>query len=232
MKIEVWSDFMCPFCYIGETKLQKAITNLGLQDKIQVEYKSFELDPTAKPWDGQSMYELLAGKYGMTVEQARQNSVQIANVGREIGLSFNMDDVKNTNSLKAHRLAKLGKAEGKEQETTCALFKAHFEEGKLLSDDDVLLSIAKELGLDEAKAKEVLTNENLYLNEVREDQSLARAYHVNAVPYFVLNGKYAVNGAQSIEVFEGAIKQAMGEMEEQPLTCETDGTCSDGACSI
>lgn len=237
MKVEVWSDFMCPFCYIGDTKLQKAIKNLGLQDDVDIEFKSYELDPTAEEWSGVAFVDIIRSKYSVSVEQAQRNNENIAQHAKEVGLNYRMDMLKPTNSFKAHRLAHFGKSKGKELEIVNALFSAYFEQGKNLSDNTELMEIAKSVGLEEREIQEVLDNDDMFANEVNKDKGQARMYGIQAAPYFVINDKYVVKGAQPLETFEGAINTAWGEINTQKKfedlsTDDNSGHCSDGSCSI
>lgn len=236
MKIEVWSDFVCPFCYIGKARLEKALAQFPHKDAVEVEFKSFELDPNAPPYSGKSIHESLAEKYGMSMEQAKQNNAQIGAQAAQVGLTFHFDDMKPTNTFDAHRLAKFAKEHGKEREITEKLLYAYFTESKNVGDVDTLADIAVEAGLDREEALKVLNNKEAYANDVRADQSLARQYGVTGVPFFVINQKYAISGAQPLETFVGALEKVWEEESAKPKFQTLDGlngaTCADGSCDV
>ncbi|MDQ0268480.1 DsbA family oxidoreductase [Cytobacillus purgationiresistens] len=238
MKIEVWSDFVCPFCYIGKSRLENALTNFPFKDQVEVEYKAFELQPGSPVYSGKGMNEVLAEKYGTTVEQAKQMNENIKQQASEAGLTFNFDEMKPTNTFDAHRLAKFAKEKGKEAAITEKLLYGYFTESKLISDHDVLADIAEEIGLDRKEVLDVLADNNQYANDVRIDQALAQQYQITGVPFFIINQKYAISGAQPPETFASALKQVWEEENPAPklqnLSSDShqDATCTDGNCAI
>lgn len=195
MKIEVWSDFVCPFCYIGKRRLEEALSQFPDKDQVEIEFKSFELDPNAPVYKGTSIHEALAAKYGMSVEQAREANNNVGRQAESVGLSFHFDEMKPTNTFDAHRLAKFAKSKGKEKEITEKLLLGYFTESKNLGDHDTLADIAESCGLDRANATEVLQDKTAYSNDVRIEQAIAQQYGITGVPYFVINQKYAISGA-------------------------------------
>lgn len=208
MKVEVWSDFVCPFCYIGKVRLEKALAQFSHKDDVEVEFKSFELDPNAPLYSGKSIHESLAEKYGMSIEQAKQNNAQIGAQAAQIGLTFNFDEMKPTNTFDAHRLAKFAKEHGKEQDITEKLLYAYFTEAKNIGDAGMLADIAEDVGLDRQELLHVLNNKAIYANDVRADQRQAQQLGITGVPFFVIDQKYAISGAQPLETFAGALKKA------------------------
>lgn len=236
MKIEVWSDFVCPFCYIGKRRLEAALENFEHQNQVEVEYKSFELDPHAKVYHGISIHEAIANKYGISLEEAKKANDGIESQAESVGLAFDFENMKPTNTFDAHRLTKFAESIGKGKLLTEKLLHAYFVEGQLLSDQDTLLTIATTIGVDSEKAKEILTNSELYSNEVREEEMRAHQYGATGVPFFVINGKYAISGAQPIELFESALQQVWEEEAPKPKL-ENIGTasgvvCTDDGCII
>ncbi|THE12719.1 DsbA family oxidoreductase [Bacillus timonensis] len=211
MKIEVWSDFVCPFCYVGKRRLEQALEQFPHREQVEVEFKSFELDPNAKPYSGQSIHELLASKYGTSVEQAKQMNENVGEQAAGVGLNYNFDTMKHTNTFDAHRLAKFAATEGKEKEMTEILLHSYFEEGKLISDHEVLADLAESVGLDRQATLDVLKDEKKFANDVRIDESLAQQIGVTGVPFFVINQKYAISGAQPTSTFLGALQQVWTE---------------------
>ncbi|WP_077306523.1 DsbA family oxidoreductase [Terribacillus halophilus] len=236
MKIEVWSDYVCPFCYIGKQKLELALEQFEHRGQVEVVFKAFELDPNAGVYNGKSIHEALAEKYGMTIEQAKMNNEQIGQHAAEVGLTFNFEEMKPTNTLQAHRLAKFAETQGKEKELTDNLLYAYFTESKNLSEKETLLAIAEASGLDRDAAAKVLDNESLHLDEVRADERLAQQYGISGVPFFIFNDKYTISGAQPMETFIGAINQVWKEENEQPkfqnFGSADTGVCKDDNCSI
>ncbi|NWK72244.1 DsbA family oxidoreductase [Bacillus paramycoides] len=238
MKIEVWSDFVCPFCYIGKRRLEMALEQFPHRDDVQVEFKSFELDPNTPIYSGTSISEVIAAKYEISVEEANRNNIQIGNHAASIGLSFNFEEMKPTNTFDAHRLAKFAKDQGKEKEITENLLFAYFTESRNLSDAETLSTIAETSGLDKKEALNVINNKNAYANEVRIDEAIAQQYKITGVPYFIVNQKYAISGAQPLETFVGALQQVWEEENPKPepqnlsINSTTDAYCTDGSCSI
>lgn len=200
MKIEIWSDFVCSFCYIGKRKLEIALNKFEYRDEVEIDFKSFELDPTSKKKVDGNMHEIIAKKYGITVEQAKASNEQIILQAKEGGLNYNFDDIIPTNTFDAHRLTHYAKAEGKKTEMSERLFKAYFTEALNISDYKVLSDLASEVGLNGDEALKFLESDK-YKAEVREDEETASRYGISGVPYFVLNNKFAVPGSQPPEAF-------------------------------
>jgi predicted DsbA family dithiol-disulfide isomerase len=240
MKIEVWSDFVCPFCYIGKRRLEMALNDFEHKEEVEVVFKSFELDPQSKKKFDESIHEIIAKKYGMPVEQAKGMNNQIVAQAKEIGLNYNFDDMKPTNTFDAHRLAHYAKTEGKMNELSERILKAYFVESKDISDYEVLTKLAEEVGLNRAEALESLET-GKYVAEVRKDEEEASKLNITGVPYFVFNGKYAVSGAQPIEVFLRTLKEVKNEEISGSIQSSENaiddkksvsGKCADGKCEI
>lgn len=238
MKIEVWSDFVCPFCYIGKRRLEMALNQFEHKNQVEVEFKSFELDQNAPIYSGISIHEAIATKYGMSVEQAKQNNVQLGQHAKTVGLTFNFEEMKPTNTFDAHRLAKFAEEKGKEKDITENLLYAYFSEAKNLSEPNTLADIAEASGLDRQEALQVLNNKTLYANDVRIDEGIAQQFGISGVPYFIINRKYAISGAQPLETFVGALQKVWEEenpkpqFEEISSNDENGGMCVDGNCSV
>lgn len=236
MKIEIWSDFVCPFCYIGKRRLELALEQFPHKDQVQIEYKSFELDPHAPAHSEQGIYESLAAKYGSTVEQMKQMNKGLIQQADELGLGFVFDQMKPTNTFNAHRLAKYAEAIGKDKELTENLLSAYFTKSKNVGDIDTLIAIGEESGIQREKAIEILSNKTNYEQQVRNDQTLAQQYGIKGVPFFLVNQKYAISGAQSIETFAGALQKVWDEEHQKPifedLTTSDQDVCTDDGCSL
>jgi len=211
VKIEVWSDFGCPFCYIGKRRLERALESFSHRDEIELVYRSFELDPGAPKDTESSIHELLAVKYGLSLEQAKESNRNVAQQAQTEGLTYNFDTIIPTNTFDAHRLAHYAGEQGKAKEMTERLFQAYFTDSLHIGDRDTLVRLAEEVGLDGAAVREVL-EQNTYADAVREDENEARRLGIRGVPFFVLRGKYAVSGAQPLEIFQGALLRAWEDL--------------------
>jgi len=206
MKIEIWSDYSCPFCYIGERKLALALEKTGITEDVEIVFYSFELDPNAKKSYEENINQLLAKKYGMSIEQAIAANNNIINVAKEVDLEFNFDKLQPTNTFDAHRLSHYAKEKGKLMAYTEAVMKGYFTDSVNISDFDVLTTIAGEVGLDKTEALRILES-SAFAKEVRQDESNAHARQINGVPYFLFNGKEVINGAQSVDTFVAVIEE-------------------------
>ncbi|HLR52212.1 MAG TPA: DsbA family oxidoreductase [Candidatus Avamphibacillus sp.] len=235
MKIEVWSDFVCPFCYIGKRRLEQAIEHFDHKDKIVINYKSYELNPDAEKSLNESIHEILAKKYNMPIEQAKKMNDNVASQAKEVGLEYNFDIMKHANTFDAHRVAKVAAKEGKENEMVERLLKAYFTEGKQISDHETLIMLAKEVGLDPGIVQSVLESRK-YSAYVRDDEEQAAQIGVQGVPFFVFNEKYAVSGAHPPEVFKEVLEKVWQEENENPVlqTLTPKGSetsyCTDEGC--
>jgi len=237
MKIEVWSDYVCPFCYIGKRLLEQSLEKTGYSDQVEVVFKAYELDPTSPKVSNESTAEMLARKYGTTVEAAKQMNQQVGERAKEVGLHYNFDKMKPANTFDAHRLAKFAEEKGKEAELSELLLQSYFIDGKEIGRHEVLLDLAESVGLARAEAESVLESEK-YAENVRADINEAMQIGVRGVPFFVLNGKYAISGAQPAEVFENALRQVAEEEGLKPkpklktFGSDQGGLCTDGSCDI
>ncbi|GFZ31328.1 DSBA oxidoreductase [Clostridium zeae] len=241
MKIEIWSDFVCPFCYIGKRRLEMALDKFEYKDEVEIAFRSFELDPSAEKKYDSNIHELIAKKYGIPVAQAKASNDQLVEQAKTLGLEYNFDTLIPTNTFDAHRLSHYGKAEGKMNELSERILKAYFTDSLDLSDHTVLSKLAGEVGLDSKKALEILSTDQ-YALEVRKDEERASALRISGVPFFVFNNKYAVSGAQSPDLFLDVLNKVRNEELSSPviefLTNKLDkddtesNTCSDGKCEI
>ncbi len=236
MKIEVWSDYVCPFCYIGKSRLEEALNQFQHKDQVEVEFKSFELDPSSPKYNGANIHEVLAKKYGMSVEQAKQANQGVGQQAATAGLTFNFDEMKPTNTFDAHRLAKFAKTQGKEPVLSEKILHAYFTDSKDIGNFDTLADLAEASGLNRQEVLNVLNDKTAYANEVRADEGIAQQYRIGGVPYFIINSKYAISGAQPLETFKGALQKVWEEESPVPvlqdLSTEEDVSCADGSCII
>ncbi|MBO9129260.1 DsbA family oxidoreductase [Bacillus sp. 165] len=235
MKIEVWSDFVCPFCYIGKRRLEEVLDTFPHKDEVEIVYKSFELDPNASRDTNLSIQEILAHKYRTSVNEAKRMTEGVAQQAAAAGLQFNFDTMIPTNTLDAHRIAKFAETKGKDAKVTESLLKAHFTDSKHIGDHETLTELAVEAGLDRQEVQSILQG-NDYTEDVRADESKAREIGVQGVPFFVLNNKYAISGAQSKDVFMGALQKVWeeehAEVSLQSLSSAEGSVCTDDGCEI
>lgn len=208
--IEVWSDVMCPFCYIGKRRLEKALASFDPKNKVSVQWKSYQLAPNLVTNTEISSYEHLATHKGISVEEAKTMSDQISTMAKADGLEYHLDKSVVANSFNAHRLSHFAKVHNKQNELEELLFQAHFTDGKNIDDIDTLVGMAESLGLDAAAARKVLESDE-YADDVRRDIAEAQQIGVQGVPFFVFNRKYAVSGAQPVEAFTQTLEAVVAD---------------------
>lgn len=240
MRIDVWSDYACPFCYIGKRRLENALSQFPNRDKVEVVFRSFQLDPHAAVSTDKSIHELLASKYGMSIEKAKAMNAQLAEQAQDVGLEFNFDTVKHTNTFDSHRLSHFASTKGKGAEMSERLLRAYFTDSLNLGDRSVLASLAAEVGLEQAEAAAMLETD-AYAAEVNGDINEGSRLNITGVPFFVFNNKYALSGAQPGPVFSEVLDTVWAEEQAGPTLkvvgkgdsgTSTDDGCADGACSI
>lgn len=230
MKVEIWSDFTCPFCFIGKRKFELALEQFENNQYVKVEFKSYQLDPTANVNNETTVYHMLMEKYGFTLEKAKEMTSQIIELGNEVGLTIQFDEMKHTNTFHAHRLVKFAKKQGKEHDVVNLLFHKYFTENENIGQNNVLIGLANDLNLDEKGVQELLSL-NCYSKLVEEDEQLAREIGVNGVPFFVFNEKYALSGAQPVEVFLSALNQLWSEEKDKILSSKDSAlSCKASYC--
>ena len=213
MIVEIWSDFACPFCYIGKKRFEMALNSFTHKEQVKVIYRSYQLDPYAPQNQSKDIHASLAEKYGMTYEQAKAMGEQVAMQAKEVGLDFQFDTMILTNTFAAHRLSHFAKKLGKMDELVERLLYGYFTESKNLGDYETLVQFAKELGIDSEETKRVL-NEGSYTEEVQYDQKVAAQIGIKGVPFFVFNEKYAVSGAQSPDMFLEVLEKVQNEQQQ------------------
>jgi predicted DsbA family dithiol-disulfide isomerase len=210
IKVDIWSDVQCPWCYIGKRKFEKGVELFGAD--VEVEYHSFELAPdTPVDFDG-SPIDYLSQRKGMPVEQVEQMLARVTEVAHSVGLEYDYAAVHQTNTIKAHELMHFAKAHGKQSEMKERLLSAYFIEGKHVGRIDDLADLAQEIGLDRDETHRALTQET-YLADVKADVAQAQAYGINGVPFYVIDGKFGISGAQDPETFVKVLQQATEERD-------------------
>ena len=201
---------MCPFCYIGKRKFEKALEQFPHKNNIEIIWKSFQLDPSTVTDPTLNTIDHLAHRKGWSKEQANETTAHVTNIAKLVGLEFNFDKAVVANSFDAHRLSHLAKKHGKQNELEEQLFKAYFTDGKNTADYKTLTEIGIKVGLEEKEITDVLKSD-LFFAEVNEDIEQAQQIGVSGVPFFVLDRKYAVSGAQEPDTFLGALTKAYDE---------------------
>lgn len=234
MRVDIWSDVVCPWCYIGKRRFEQALARFPHQNEIELTWRSFELDPSAPPSPEQPgrYVDHLARKYGITTDQAHVMIDRVVSAAAEEGLNFRFDIARRGNTFDAHRLLHLALHNDAQDELKEALDHATFTEGLPVSDQQALTEVAVAVGLDEIQVKEVLTSD-IYADAVRAEEAQARAFGISAVPFFVIDSKYGIAGAQPPDVITEALERAWSETN--PLTVlgqGSDAVCADGSCDV
>jgi predicted DsbA family dithiol-disulfide isomerase len=207
MNIEIWSDMMCPFCYLGKRRLEEALQSFPGKDGVGITWKSFQLNPDMKTEPGKSITQYLMEKKGWSLEHTRQAHDRLTKAAAEAGLLYDFDRAVVANSFDAHRLVQFAKARGLGDAMEERLFKGYFSEGANIADHATLLKLAGEAGLDRTEAETVLESD-AYSAEVKADVREAQQLGVTGVPFFVFDRKFAVSGAQDTGVFLKALERA------------------------
>ncbi len=207
MQVEIWSDVVCPWCYLGKRRFEQALAGFAHRDDVDVTYRSFELDPSAPADATVPTIQLLASKYGMTEEQAESAQQQMEQRAAGDGLTFRMENLRSGNTRDAHRLVQLAKVNGRQTELVEALHRAYFTEQESVFDHESLARIAVGAGLDRAEVDKVLATDQ-FSDEVTADEVTASSLGATGVPFFVIDRRYGVSGAQPAETIAHALEHA------------------------
>ncbi|MDF2157976.1 DsbA family oxidoreductase [Algoriphagus sp. CAU 1675] len=236
MKIEIWSDIVCPFCFIGKRKLEKSLQKFGNRDAVEIEWKSFLLNPDLQTDPSATSLEHLSKTKGWSLEQTLQITTQVEEMAKLEGLEYNLQNARVANSKNAHRLLQFAKVHGKGDAMKERLLKAHLSESRNIDYFETLISLGKEVGLDEENIKSILYSKE-FENAVDQDMYEAHLIGVRGVPFFVFDRKFAISGAQADEVFDRTLEQAWNEFSlskegslkvtegEEGESCTDDGNC-------
>lgn len=215
MKIEIWSDVVCPYCYVGKRRFEKALAAFEHKEEVTVEYHSFQLYPHAESHTGKNAYDYLAEIKAITHEESVQMHKFVVDMAAKEGLEYNFDSVKPANTFDAHRLIQLAKLHGLGAHAEEALFDAYFTQGLDIADHETLAEIGDGIGLNKQSVIEMLSTDAMSEN-VRADARLARELGIEGVPFFLLDRKYGVSGAQRVELFSHALKTTWDELHARP----------------
>lgn len=236
MNVEIWSDIVCPWCYIGKRRFESALSRFEHRDDIDLVWRSFELDPTAPAIRTEDAATHLAAKYGMSVEQARASQDRLVKLAAEDGLEYHFDRSRSGNTFNAHRVLHLAHAHGVQDAAKERLMRAYFTEGEAIGDTATLVRLLNEVGVPETESLAVLDSDR-YAAEVRADETEARELGINGVPFFVVDRRYGVSGAQPADVLLQVLQQAWAESHPHPQLIavgqgDSDVTCTDETCAI
>ncbi|MCQ6960231.1 DsbA family oxidoreductase [Mucilaginibacter aquariorum] len=234
MKIEIWSDVMCPFCYIGKRRFEDALQQFAHKDSVEIEWKSFQLNPDMVTDPSVNINQYLADAKGWTLDYAQQMNNHVTEMAAEVGLTYHMDNAVVANSFNAHRFTHLAKKHGLGANAEEALFKAYFTDGKNVDDTDTLIELGTSIGLNAEEVKQTLATD-AYADAVKHDIAEAQYLGIKGVPFFVMNSKYGVSGAQAVPVFTQTLEKAFEEWDAEQAkpkldiiegpTCGPDGDC-------
>lgn len=213
MRVEIWSDVVCPWCYIGKRRFEQALDQFPHKEMVEVVHRSFQLDPHAPRDRTEDTAEMLAAKYGTSVEQARRMMAGVEQTAASSGLEFRLGQTQSGNTRDAHRVIHLAKSKGLQDAVVERFFRAYFTEGLSIIDHDSLVRLAAEAGLDPAEVVLVLASGD-HAEAVEADIAEAHALGVNGVPFFVIDGRYAISGAQPTGMFAQALARAWAESAE------------------
>ncbi|MBS1624142.1 MAG: DsbA family oxidoreductase [Bacteroidetes bacterium] len=230
MTVEIWSDIMCPFCYIGKRRFEEGLAAFAQRDQVNVVWRSFQLDPDLKTDPGMSVNQMLAAKKGWSVEQAAMMNDRVTGMAREAGLDYHLDKAVVANSWDAHRFSHLAAQHGVQDRAEEALFHAYFTEGKNTADHEVLAAIGEQLGISRDETLAMLGSD-AYADAVQHDMERAQQIGVQGVPFFVLDNRYAVSGAQEGKTFAGALQAAWEARGPLTRAGTDENSCGPDGCA-
>lgn len=229
MKVEIWSDIMCPFCYIGKRRFEAALEKFEQKEKVEIVWRSFQLDPQLEPVPGMSIHQYLAQRKGVSDEEGKRMNDYMGQMASEIGLEYNFEQMVVNNTMDAHRLLHLASIYGVQNQAKELLFGAYYTDGKDVGNGDVLSEIGQSLGLNPQEVREMLASDR-FKESVRQDQQEAQQLGANGVPFFVMNQKYAVSGAQPTELFAEVLEKIWEEEKPKVIASEGPSCGPDGNC--
>jgi predicted DsbA family dithiol-disulfide isomerase len=242
MRVEIWSDVACPWCYIGKARFEKGLAEFPHKEEVEVVFRSFELDPQGPEGESSPVIGMLAKKYGMSEDQARQAEQRVADNAHSEGLGYVAEGRDSGNTFAIHRLLHFAKTKGVQNELINLTFAANFAEERSVFDQARLLELAVTAGLDRAEAEAVLADPQAYAAEVRQDEREAQELGATGVPFFVLDRRYGVSGGQPAEVFRQALEEAWSTRPQPKLASvpglgpdeigQSDEVCGPDGCAV
>ncbi|MEU5162210.1 DsbA family oxidoreductase [Streptomyces sp. NPDC020875] len=215
MRVEIWSDIACPWCYIGKARFERGLAEFAGRDEVEVVHRSFELDPDRPKHETVPVVEILREKYGRTEDEARGMEEHVAATARADGLPYDTAHRDHGNSFDIHRVLHLAKDRGRQSALLDLVYRANFADERSVYDDEVLIAVAVEAGLDEAEVRAVVADRSAYADEVRADEREAAELGARGVPFFVFDRRYGISGAQPVETFAQALERAWAAREPQ-----------------
>jgi len=231
MKVEIWSDVVCPWCYIGKRRFEGALADFEHRDEVSVIWRSFQLDPNAPTTAQEDPLDRLVAKYGMSRADAERAQARVTANAATVGLDFHLDRARSGNTFDAHRLLHHALSAGKQQDLKERLMAGYFVDGETVGEPEVLTRLATDVGLDESTVREVLESD-AFAEEVRQDEQEARRLGISGVPFFVVDRTYGISGAQPPALILSTLEQAWAD--SHPLTMMPvgvdDSSCTDESC--
>ena len=231
MRVEIWSDVVCPWCYIGKRRFEAALAQFEHAGDVEVTWRSFELDPNAPPVQTEPHAERLARKYGVSLQQVEAMDARLVGEAKKEGLDFRLAESQGGNTFDAHRLIHFAGESGRAGEMKERLMKAYFTEGVAIGERGELVRLAVEVGFDEADVKGMLSSDQ-FANEVRADEARARAFGISGVPFFAIDERYGVSGAQPTDVLLDVLRQAYVNSQMVVVGGDDADSCADGSCAV
>jgi len=237
MLIEIWSDIMCPFCYIGKHHFEKALASVDFANQIKVAYKSYQLNPETHFTPGETVYSMLSKSKGMPIEQTKEMTSHVVKMAKETGLTIDFDSNIPANTFKSHILIHFAENKGKASDMKERLFGAHFVSGLNIENDDVLLQVGESLGFSAEEIKDALSSEQ-YAYAVKQDIKEAQHIGIRGVPFYLFDRKYAVSGAQPVASFVEVLEKSFSEWKAnnpgiQMLNDQDgDASCGPDGCTF
>jgi predicted DsbA family dithiol-disulfide isomerase len=231
MKVEIWSDVVCPWCYIGKRRFERALARFEHADEVEVQWRSFELDPSAPRVQAEPHATRLARKYGVSPAQVEAMDARLVGEATKEGLDFHLAESKGGNTFDAHRLIHLGAERGCAGEVEERLMSGYFTEGAAIGERAELVRLAVDVGLDEAEVKAILASDR-FADEVRADEARARAFGISGVPFFAIDERYGVSGAQPADVLLDVLRQAYVNSQMAVVGGDDADSCAGGRCAV
>ena len=231
MKVEIWSDVACPWCYIGKRHFEAALDQFSHRDNVTITWHSYQLDPDAPRTPGVSVNEMLAQKYNVSISRAEAMNDRVSSIAAQAGLEYHLEKAQYGNTFDAHRLIHLAATHQLQDQMEERLFKAYFTEGLTLTDTETLVKLAAEVGIDADEARTVLTS-TTYADEVRADVQRARMFGISGVPFFAIEEQYGISGAQPTEVFKEVLDKVWAESHPLiKMAATSQNTCEGNTCA-
>jgi len=231
MKVEIWSDVACPWCYIGKRHFEAALDQFSHRDDVTITWRSYQLDPDAPRTPGVSVNEMLAQKYNVSISRAEAMNDRVSSIAAQAGLEYHLEKAQYGNTFDAHRLIHLAATHQLQDQMEERLFKAYFTEGLTLTDTETLVKLAAEVGIDADEARTVLTS-TTYADEVCADVQRARMFGIEGVPFFAIEEQYGISGAQPTEVFKEVLDKVWAESHPLiKMAATSQNTCEGDTCA-